>query len=78
MEGKVCYAFDDCLAKSPAGGWINSLGVSRCPMGTVIIAYGDEDTKRHAIAKGGHWIADQAARFHLLREEADTRLGPAN
>jgi hypothetical protein len=64
--------------ESPAGGGINSLGVSRCPMGTVIIAYGDEDTKRHAIAKGAIGLLTKPLDFTLLREEIDTRLGPAN
>jgi hypothetical protein len=35
MDGKVRYASDSCLAASPAGGRINSLGMSHCPMGTV-------------------------------------------
>jgi len=39
MDGKVRYASDSCLAESPAGGRINSLGVSHCPMGTVPLLY---------------------------------------
>src|ERR1700730_464438 len=41
------------------------LGGVALSMGTVIIAYGDEDTKRHN-RNGRHWIADQSARFHLI------------
>src|ERR1700687_4254273 len=39
MDGKVPYASDSCLAESPAGGRINSLGVSHCTMGTVPLLY---------------------------------------
>jgi hypothetical protein len=49
--------------------------VSRCPTGTVIIAYGDEDTKRPAIAKGAIGLLTKPLDFTLLREEIDTRLG---
>src|SRR5258708_20805524 len=35
MDGKVRYASDSCLAESPAGGRISSLGMSHRPMGTV-------------------------------------------
>jgi DNA-binding LytR/AlgR family response regulator len=36
---------------------------------------GNKEARNRA---GSHWAADQAHRLHLLREEIDTRLGPAN
>ena len=50
------------------------LGGVALSMGTVIIAYGDEDTKRHAIAEGAIALLTKPLDFTLLREEIDTRL----
>ena len=44
----------------------------------MITAYGDEDTKRHAIAQGAIGLLTKPLDFTILREEIDTRLGSAN
>ena len=41
----------------------------------MITAYGDEDTKRHALAQGAFALLTKPLDFTLLREEIDTRLG---
>jgi len=43
----------------------------------MITAYGDEETRRHAIAQGAIGLLTRPIDFTLLREEIDTRLGPA-
>ena len=44
----------------------------------MITAYGDEDTKRHAIAQGAVGLLTKPIDFTLLRDEIDTRLGQAS
>jgi CheY-like chemotaxis protein len=44
----------------------------------MITAYGDEETKRHAIAQGAVGLLTKPIDFTLLREEIDTRLGQAS
>src|SRR5882672_3609453 len=44
----------------------------------MITAYGDEETKRHAIAQGAVGLLTKPIDFSLLRQEIDTRLGQAN
>jgi CheY-like chemotaxis protein len=44
----------------------------------MITAYGDEDTKRHAIAQGAMELLTKPIDFAVLRGEIDIRLGPAN
>ena len=41
----------------------------------MITAYGDEETRRHAIAQGAIGLLTKPIDFTLLREEVDTRLG---
>jgi len=41
----------------------------------MITAYGDEETRRHAIAQGAIGLLTKPIDFTLLREEIDTRLG---
>jgi CheY-like chemotaxis protein len=43
----------------------------------MITAYGDEDTKRHAIAQGATGLLTKPIDFALLRQEIDTRLDRA-
>jgi CheY-like chemotaxis protein len=40
----------------------------------MITAYGDEDTKRHAIAQGAVGLLTKPIDFALLRQEIDARL----
>jgi CheY-like chemotaxis protein len=40
----------------------------------MITAYGDEDTKRHAIAQGAVGLLSKPIDFTLLRQEIDARL----
>jgi CheY-like chemotaxis protein len=44
----------------------------------MITAYGDDETRRHAIAQGAVGLLTKPIDFTLLREEIDTRLGQAN
>jgi CheY-like chemotaxis protein len=44
----------------------------------MITAYGDEETKRHAIAQGAVGLLTKPIDFTLLRQEIDTRLDQAN
>jgi len=44
----------------------------------MITAYGDENTRRHAIAQGAIGLLTKPIDFTLLRGEIDTRLGLAN
>ena len=44
----------------------------------MISAYGDEDTRRKAISQGAIGLLTKPIDFTLLREEIDTRLGPAH
>ena len=43
----------------------------------MITAYGDEDTKRHAIAQGATGLLTKPIDFGLLRQEIDARLDRA-
>jgi CheY-like chemotaxis protein len=43
----------------------------------MITAYGDEDTKRHAIAQGATGLLTKPTDFSLLRQEIDARLDQA-
>jgi CheY-like chemotaxis protein len=43
----------------------------------MITAYGDDDTKRHAIAQGATGLLTKPIDFALLREEIDARLDQA-
>ena len=43
----------------------------------MITAYGDEDTKRHAIAQGATGLLTKPIDFALLRQEIDARLDQA-
>jgi CheY-like chemotaxis protein len=43
----------------------------------MITAYGDEDTKRHAIAQGATGLLTKPIDFSLLRQEIDARLDQA-
>jgi CheY-like chemotaxis protein len=43
----------------------------------MITAYGDEDTKRYAIAQGATGLLTKPIDFALLRGEIDARLGQA-
>jgi CheY-like chemotaxis protein len=43
----------------------------------MITAYGDEETRRHAIAQGAVGLLTKPIDFTLLREEIDMRLGQA-
>jgi CheY-like chemotaxis protein len=43
----------------------------------MITAYGDEDTKRHAIAQGATGLLTKPIDFALLRHEIDARLDQA-
>jgi DNA-binding response OmpR family regulator len=43
----------------------------------MITAYGDEDTKRHAIAQGAVGLLTKPIDFALLRQEIDARLNQA-
>jgi CheY-like chemotaxis protein len=43
----------------------------------MITAYGDAETKRRAIEGGAEGLLTKPIDFTLLREEIDTRLGPA-
>ena len=44
----------------------------------MITAYGDEETRRHAIAQGAIGLLTKPIDFTVLRAEIDTRLRPAN
>jgi CheY-like chemotaxis protein len=44
----------------------------------MITAYGDDETRRHAIAQGAVGLLTKPIDITLLREEIDTRLGQAN
>lgn len=44
----------------------------------MITAYGDDETRRHAIAQGAVGLLTKPIDFTLLREEIDTRLEPAS
>ena len=44
----------------------------------MITAYGDEDTRRKAIAQGAIGLLTKPIDFTLLRQEIDTRLAPAH
>lgn len=44
----------------------------------MITAYGDDETRRHAIAQGAVGLLTKPIDFTLLREEIDTRLAPAS
>ena len=44
----------------------------------MITAYGDEDTKRHAVAQGAEGLLTKPIDFTLLRGEIDMRLGPTS
>jgi DNA-binding NtrC family response regulator len=44
----------------------------------MITAYGDEDTRRHAIAQGAIGLLTKPIDFTLLREEIDGRIGPVS
>src|SRR5664279_2400128 len=43
----------------------------------MITAYGDEDTKRYAIAQGASGLLTKPIDFALLRQEIDARLDQA-
>jgi CheY-like chemotaxis protein len=43
----------------------------------MITAYGDEDTRRHAIAQGAAGLLTKPIDFNLLRQEIDARLDRA-
>jgi CheY-like chemotaxis protein len=43
----------------------------------MITAYGDPDTKRKAIEGGAEGLLTKPIDFALLRQQIDTRLGPA-
>jgi CheY-like chemotaxis protein len=43
----------------------------------MITAYGDEDTKRHAMAQGATGLLTKPIDFALLRQEIDARLDQA-
>ena len=43
----------------------------------MITAYGDEDTRRHAIAQGAIGVLTKPIDFVLLRQEIDSRLDQA-
>ena len=43
----------------------------------MITAYGDEDTRRHAIARGAIGLLTKPIDFVLLRQEIDARLDQA-
>jgi CheY-like chemotaxis protein len=44
----------------------------------MITAYGDDETRRHAIAQGALGLLTKPIDFALLREEIDIRLSPAS
>jgi CheY-like chemotaxis protein len=44
----------------------------------MITAYGDPETKRKAVESGATGLLTKPIDFALLREEIDSRLGPAN
>ena len=44
----------------------------------MITAYGDEETRKHAIAQGAIGLLTKPLDFTVLRGEIDMRLGPAN
>jgi DNA-binding response OmpR family regulator len=44
----------------------------------MITAYGDEETRRHAIAQGAIGLLTKPIDFALLRGEIDARLNQAN
>jgi CheY-like chemotaxis protein len=44
----------------------------------MITAYGDDETRRHAIAQGAIGLLTKPIDFALLREEIDIRLSPAS
>lgn len=44
----------------------------------MITAYGDDETRKHAIAQGAVGLLTKPIDFTLLRVEIDTRLAPAS